>query len=132
MRPGSGRVNRRARARTSHVASMTAARRGGRATAATARTVSWAGLGLLGYFLVVVAVITVAPFRFAWPRAPRLMWTADPLDAAANALLFLPLGFLWRLSAASEPAREPSRAWLAAVLVSGALELCRCGGLPGR
>jgi len=44
---------------------------GGRVRTAS-RAVSWAGLGLLDYFLVVAAVITLAPFRFGWPRGPRV------------------------------------------------------------
>jgi len=47
-----------------------------------------AGRFLLGYLLLVTAVITLAPFRFTRPVAPRLSWLVDlrraPLPDAAG------------------------------------------------
>jgi len=37
-----------------------------------------AGRFLLGYLLLVTAVITLAPFRFTRPVEPRLSWLVDP------------------------------------------------------
>ncbi|MBM3804894.1 MAG: VanZ family protein [Acidimicrobiia bacterium] len=57
--------------------------------------------GLLSYLVLVTLLITLVPFRFYWPSEPRLLWLGGWLDAACNFLLFLPLGFLYRLT------REP-------------------------
>ena len=58
-----------------------------------------AGALLLGYMVLVTAVVTLVPFRFARPAVFTLSWLADPADVVANVLLFLPLGFLFRVSA---------------------------------
>src|SRR4029453_4504732 len=58
-----------------------------------------AGALLLGYMVLVTAVITLAPFRFARPAVLTLSWLAQPAGVVANVLLFLPLGFLFRISA---------------------------------
>src|SRR5262249_51245550 len=44
---------------------------------------------LLGYLLGITAVITLAPFRFAWPPAVHLFYLVDPGDVVANVLLFV-------------------------------------------
>ena len=81
-----------------------------------------AGGYLLGYLLVVTAVITLAPFRFAGPVEPRVAWLVNPGDVVANVLLFVPLGFLYRISAhpAARPGHWPTIG--AALLVSATLE----------
>ncbi|MGQ0766539.1 MAG: VanZ family protein [Gemmatimonadota bacterium] len=56
------------------------------------------GLALFGYLLGVTLIITLLPFRFSRPESWRIMLSGSPLDVAANVLLFLPLGFLFRLS----------------------------------
>ena len=90
-----------------------------------------AGGYLLGYLLVVTAVITLAPFRFAGPVEPRLAWLVSPGDVVANVLLFVPLGFLYRISAhlAARPGHWPTIG--AALLVSATLETLQLF-LPGR
>ena len=55
------------------------------------------GLALLAYMLGVTLIVTLMPFRFAWPIAPRFMYTGEPLEVAANVLLFVPLGFFYRV-----------------------------------
>jgi glycopeptide antibiotics resistance protein len=60
---------------------------------------------MLGYYVAVIAVITLVPFRFIVPESYMLLLTGTPLDTAANVLLFVPLGFLYRL--ARPPARDP-------------------------
>lgn len=53
---------------------------------------------LLGYVLMVVALLTLSPFRFEWPRAWEIAWWGDVGDAPANALLYLPVGYFLRLA----------------------------------
>lgn len=89
------------------------------------------GYLLLGYLLLVTAVITLTPFRFGWPDGLRLSWITKPSDIAGNVLLFLPLGFLYRLSARPAARGRPLGVWIPALAVSALLEatqLC----LPGR
>jgi len=52
---------------------------------------------LLGYLLIVVALLTLAPFRFAWPETWDISWWGDRRDAPANFLMFLPVGYFYRL-----------------------------------
>jgi VanZ family protein len=52
-------------------------------------------LALLGYFVLVTAVITLSPFDFALRRL-RISFALVPTDIVANIALFLPLGFLAR------------------------------------
>jgi VanZ family protein len=90
-----------------------------------------AGGFLLGYLLLVTAVIALAPFRFARPLEARLSWLVDPGDVVANVLLFVPLGFLFRL-AARAPAQKGHWPTIgAALLASAALETLQLF-LPGR
>lgn len=53
---------------------------------------------LLGYYLAVIAVITLLPFRFVVPGQLGFVRILDASDFAANILLFLPFGFLYALS----------------------------------
>src|SRR6185436_10442117 len=52
-------------------------------------------LALLGYFVLVTAVITLSPFDFS-ARRFRVSLLLVPADIVANIALFLPLGFLGR------------------------------------
>ncbi|MBK6289733.1 MAG: VanZ family protein [Gammaproteobacteria bacterium] len=52
---------------------------------------------LLAYVLVVLAVLTLAPFRFAWPTQWVVSWWGDVGDLPNNILLFVPLGFIFGL-----------------------------------
>ena len=90
-----------------------------------------AGGYLLGYLLVVTAVITLAPFRFAGPLEPRLAWLVNPGDVVANVLLFVPLGFLFRLAARASAQKGHWPTIGAALLVSATLETLQLF-LPGR
>jgi len=60
---------------------------------------AWTGtrltLALLGYFVLVTAVITLSPFDFAF-QPLRVTLSLVPADIVANIALFLPLGFLGR------------------------------------
>ncbi len=52
-------------------------------------------LALLGYFVLVTAVITLSPFDFG-PRPVQIYLSATLSDIVANVALFLPIGFLLR------------------------------------
>jgi VanZ family protein len=90
-----------------------------------------AGRLLLGYFLFVTAVITLAPFRFTLPVEARLSWLVDPGDVIANLLLFVPLGFLFRVTAPPSSRKSHWSAVGAALLASATLESLQLY-LPGR
>jgi VanZ family protein len=80
------------------------------------------GLALLAYMLVVTCMVTLLPLRFAWPVEWRLLLVGQRIDVFANVLLFVPLGFLFRL-ARSDPQRMPVLAAVGAgVLLSAAIE----------
>lgn len=74
------------------------------------------GLALFGYLLGVTLIITLLPFRFARPESWRIMLSGTPLDVVANVLLFLPLGFLFRLAT-----RNAARHAALPILAGGAL-----------
>lgn len=80
------------------------------------------GGALLGYMLGVTLIITLLPFQFDWPSHWRVMYTGDVIDIVANVLLFIPLGFLYRL-ARRHSARHSTLTvlWIGA-LVSMAIE----------
>jgi len=74
------------------------------------------GVALLAYMLGVTLIITLLPFQFDWPTRWRVMFTGGPVDIVANILLFVPLGFLYRLAR-----RESFRHSTLTVLWIGAL-----------
>jgi glycopeptide antibiotics resistance protein len=53
---------------------------------------------LLGYITLVIVLVTLNPFYFALPERPRISAYVKPDDVVANVLLFLPVGFLYRLT----------------------------------
>lgn len=53
---------------------------------------------LLGYFAVVIVFFTLNPFYFAVPARPRISLRIELLDIVENLVLFLPIGFLYRLT----------------------------------
>jgi VanZ family protein len=71
-------------------------------------------LALLGYFVLVTAVITLSPFDFSFRRF-RVSLSIVPADIVANIALFLPLGFLGR-GLTNGSSRSGRRVvWIAAV-----------------
>ncbi len=66
--------------------------------------------------LGVTFIITLLPFQFDRPTRWRVMYTGDAIDIVANVLLFIPLGFLYRLAR-----RNASRHSTLTVLWIGAL-----------
>src|SRR6185503_4008283 len=79
----------------------------------SARTGTRLTLALLGYFVLVTAVITLSPFDFSFRRI-RVSLALVPADIVANIALFLPLGFLGR--GLTDGSRRRGRVvWIAAV-----------------
>ncbi len=70
---------------------------------------------LLGYFALVILVITLSPFDFAPFDRMRLSLHMVPSDILANVVMFLPLGVLLRILERSRPSTRWSTVWLAAV-----------------
>ena len=70
-------------------------------------------LALLGYFVLVTAVITLSPFDFS-PRRFRVHVRLVPSDILANIALFVPIGFLGR-GLVSSSARGARVLWFAAL-----------------
>jgi len=79
----------------------------------SARTGTRLTLALLGYFVLVTAVITLSPFDFSFRRI-RVSLALVPADIVANIALFLPLGFLGR--GLTDGSRRRGRVvWIAAL-----------------
>jgi VanZ family protein len=75
------------------------------------------GQSVLAYLAVVVAVVTLSPFRFVLPPVNSIStrWMAS--DAVMNVIMFVPLGFIYRLS---RP-RVSGQAWVGALLLGATL-----------
>ena len=71
-------------------------------------------LALLGYFVLVTAVITLSPFDFSVRRF-RVSLAFVPADIVANIALFLPLGFLGRGLTGGSARGGRRVVWVAAV-----------------
>lgn len=72
---------------------------------------------LLGYFAVVIVFFTLNPFYFAVPVRPRISLRIEILDIIENLILFLPVGFLYRLTGGSHRG-----AVILGVFLSGSVE----------
>ena len=82
--------------------------------AGSARTGTRVTLALVGYFVLITAVITLSPFDFS-ARRFRVSLLLVPADIVGNIALFLPLGFLGR-GLTDGSARGGRRVvWIAAV-----------------
>lgn len=83
------------------------------------------GHAVLAYLAVVVAVVTLTPFRFLFPPVNTLTSTWNEFDLVMNVVMFVPLGFIHRLS---KP-RATGAVWIGAVLwgaaLSGLVELAQ-------
>jgi hypothetical protein len=77
----------------------------------------------------IILLITLAPFRFQLPADGRLhfSWSAPWFDLAANAVLFLPVGFLFQLAWR----KQPLHALWFGLLLSTSIEALQIF-LPGR
>jgi len=55
------------------------------------------GWALFSYIALITLVITLFPFHFQWPERIHFLWFGGWSDTLLNVLLFLPLGFLYKL-----------------------------------
>lgn len=53
---------------------------------------------LLGYFVLVIVLLTLYPFYFEWPAEIEIWLWVSSRDLVENLILFLPIGFLYRLT----------------------------------
>ena len=53
---------------------------------------------VLGYYLGVIGVVTLVPFQFVVPQQLAWVRVVNVPDFLANILMFVPFGFLYRLS----------------------------------
>lgn len=89
------------------------------------------GHAVLVYLAVVVAVVTLSPFRFVLPAVNSLTSRWESFDLVMNVVMFVPLGFIYRLS---KP-RAHDAAWIGAALWGAALSAVIEGAqffAPGR
>ncbi len=82
------------------------------------------GLALSLYVGLVIAIVTLVPFRFDWPPVWRLVGYRGLSDVLANVALFLPFGFFVAFGGRGRP-------WLAGCALSVAVELLQLT-LPSR
>lgn len=87
----------------------------------TLQTGTRLGLALLAYMLGVTLIITLLPFHFGWPSQWRVMLDFLPVDFVANILLFVPLGFFYRLARNADPP-GPLQVFLLGGVLSGLIE----------
>lgn len=83
------------------------------------------GRAVLGYLAVMVAVITLAPFRFQATPAHGLTTIWNWQDLVLNVLMFVPFGFVYQLT---RPRGAPPAWWPVLLLgagLSGAIEVAQ-------
>ncbi|MBC7896038.1 MAG: VanZ family protein [Cytophagaceae bacterium] len=86
---------------------------------AAAKSFSQLGLAILAYMLGVTLIITLLPFQFRRPEQWRVMMTGDAVDIVANVLMFVPLGFLYRLGTRHHTRHTTMRVlWMGAIMSS--------------
>lgn len=68
------------------------------ATAMASRTGSRLASAFLGYLVGVVILVTLVPFDFSTGIRHGMLWSGSWSDGIANVAMFLPLGFLFRLT----------------------------------
>src|SRR5690242_14268870 len=78
------------------------------------------GTALLAYMMSVTLIVTLLPFQFRMPEHWRVMMNGTVKDVFANILLFVPLGFLYRLA---RPRARRHRA-LSVLLIGAAVSSC--------
>jgi glycopeptide antibiotics resistance protein len=89
---------------------------------AAAKSFSQLGLAILAYMLGVTLIITLLPFQFQRPEHWRIMMTGDAVDIVANVLMFVPLGFLYRLGTRHHARHTTMRVLWIGAIVSSAIE----------
>ncbi len=78
------------------------------------------GFATLAYVVATVLVITLAPFRFYSHPVHRLFYEWSAFDLVMNVVMFVPLGFLYRVTRA----RNSTSAWWMAIVLGGFLSTC--------
>lgn len=56
------------------------------------------GAAMLGYFALVIVLLTLTPFYFELPEQIRIDMRVRPHDIVENVIMLLPIGFLYRLT----------------------------------
>ena len=83
------------------------------------------GYALLLYIVIVVVLITLIPFEFRIPDKIQFSWETYPEDFFANIILFLPLGFIFRLCRRTNQGRFCINALIFGTLLSVAIEVAQ-------
>lgn len=84
------------------------------------------GAALVLYLGLIIVIVTLVPFRPAWPAGFRVVGFTGAFDVVANIVLFLPLGFFVAFAGPG-----PGRPALVALALSLSVELCQ-QALPQR
>ena len=95
------------------------------------RTGSRLASAFLGYLLGVVVLVTLVPFDFSGVLPHKLLWGGGLSDALANVAMFVPLGFLFRLTRAPRGDRWAIRPLLLGLGLSALIEAAQLF-LPAR
>lgn len=80
------------------------------------------GAALLVYMTGVTLIVTLLPFQFSRPRQWHVMVSGSLVDTVANVLLFLPLGFLYRLARARSQRQTVLPTLVGGLLLSMSIE----------
>ena len=83
------------------------------------------GYALLLYIVIVVVLITLIPFEFRIPDKIQFSWATYAEDFFANIILFLPVGFIFRLSRRTNQDRFCINALIFGTLLSVAIEFAQ-------
>ena len=86
---------------------------------------------LFVYMTAVVVLITLLPLRFRMPPVFHIVWGTDLEDLITNVILFLPVGFLLRLSRRGSRDRFCAKALGFGILLSAGIEFTQLF-IPGR
>ncbi len=81
------------------------------------------GRTMVTYMVLVIGLITLAPFQFDMPARFEITLAGNQFDIVTNAVLFAVPGFLYRLSTGSDRDRWCIAALLWGVVLSGAVEI---------
>lgn len=82
-------------------------------------TMSRLALALLGYVILTILFLTLNPFYLAIPHRIHIELATYPEDVIENVIMFLPVGFLYRLIT------KRRGAWLLGALISISIEIAQ-------
>jgi len=86
---------------------------------------------LLIYMCIIVVIITLIPFDFRLPEKFRITWSTNFSDLITNIFLFIPIGFLFKLSRRSSRNVLCLAPLLFGLMLSTAIEFTQAF-IPGR